>query len=1063
MHDQQRRSGNGSGSKGQHRLCNPFILLSDIAGSSRMAEACPLEYAEALDRHNLLVEQAVADAGGAIYKNTGDGYFAFFDTAHQAISCAQTLALGFAAFEPLVEDAPFRVRIALHGGELRSSGPEYFGPALNRVSRICQICHPGQTLFSSVVRAAASELPDGAQLICLGEHYLRDLNEPTELYQLDDARLPVHEFPALETLNNRPHNLWRHADAFIGRQRELAELQDILMRGQRLISIVGMGGYGKSRLSRQLLADMLPQYTHGVYVVELEPLNSVDEIASAAARALKFNFFDKRPPEQQLVSFLRNKRMLICFDNFEHVLEGRVLVEAIIKGAPEVQVLITTREPLHLTGEQVYNLDALPIGNAPAHGGDLASARTEAGAPGSSDALLLFADRARQVNSSFALTPDNTADVAAICQALSGIPLAVELAAAWIDSFTLPELHTELEHQLELNARNADVPGRHHSLRASLDWSWNLLTEEQRERLMRMATFKGGAFAEAAEAVLGLSGIELRKALAALIDKSWLSTREEMAGATASWIGKSQALGQTRWFMRDSASREYALEKLEQTREGEDTLYESAVVAHARYYSQLVEREGPRLTGAGTPDGGATQRQALRCWQIELDNINEALAISLNRGEVDWLRPIAAHLSTYLETISAFTLSRERYHVLVEAARGLGDLSLQLRACIGLGVAHWRLGQLAEARVALREAQDLASQCGDRRVEAAALGSLGNVYYSQGDYARATELQSQSLAIQHEIGNRRGQASSHNNLGLVHYWQGDYPRASEQSSQALALYREMGDRQGEASALNNLGLVHFSQGDYASSAQLYSQALAICREVADLRGEANSLNNLGLVNYLGSDYARAADLYGQAVSIFREIGDRQAEASALNNLGLVYYWQGDIARAAELHSQAVPICHEIGDRRGEASALTNLGLVHYSQGGYARAAELFSQALAMRCEIKARVEIAVSCALAGACLAALGMLREAAPAICAASAYAVGLGHKFDPEDLAVINSGLARLDSAAASGEVSTEQLAAWKAEGEALSLDELAGFVQAALNEALEADNAQSTPAEA
>lgn len=1097
-----------------------FILLSDIAGSSRLAEEYPEAYAAALAEHNALITRVVAECGGEIYKNTGDGYFAFFESAPEAVACARQLALGFAGFEALAGEAPFLVRLALHGGELRPAGSEYFGPALNRVSRICQVCHPGQVLLSGAVAAALGEPRDGLALLDFGRHFLRDLAEPEQLYQLDHPSFTQRSFPPLATLNNRPNNLVSQPNRFIGRERELQELSGLLLHQQRLVTLVAPGGYGKSRLAAQLCATLLPHVENGVFMVYLAPVRESLAVPLAVAAALGCQLSGRRSAEQQLCDYLRGKELLLCLDNFEHLLERAMLVAQLLQVAPRLKVLVTSREPLRIQGEVIYRLDPLTT-----HGATEDSV---------SEAVRLFADRVALVKAGFAVDSGNIQLLTHICEHLSGIPLAIELAAAWMDTFTLNELHDELASELDIEARSSLTEARHHSLRSCLNWSWNLLGAQQQELLLRLSVFRGGFFSEAAAAVLGLNSMPLRQALAKLCDKSWLYTRE--------------VDHQTRFFMRDMLAHEYVFAKLEEHREtggaggaeaaaacetapqpgamagpSHANLYDQAVSAHAAYFAALALREGPRLGGGGVPDGGAVQRQALRCWQLELENFSQAQDSALELGTTRWLRPIAAYLKTFLDSTSAFSLAYERYRALDAAARELGDPVLELQTRLGLGRAQLRLGKPAEARVLLEQALELALHSGERQDEAAVLNSLGTVHYLLGDYDRAATLQRESRALCRETGERRGEAVALNSLGVVHRFQGDFVRAAELYSQALAIFRDIGDRVGEAGADNSLGNVHYSQGDYARATELYRQALAIRREIGDRHGEANALSNLGYVHLMQGDYARAmelhhqhliisreigerrgeanalsclgnahyaqgeyanaaemytqalellreigerhgeanalnglgnahrmqgdnaraAELYRQSLAIFREIGGRQGEAYAFSSLGHVHYAQGDYARAAELFGQALAICREIGERRGEASDLLSLGLVHRAQGGHARAAQLYIQALAIFRELNARDGIAVTCALAGALLAASKRWSAAVTALYGATALAAGLGYKFDADEIQEINPGLAGIESAAAAGEISSERVAAWRTEGEALSFDALAKFV--------------------
>ena len=415
-----------------------FIMLTDVAGSSRLAEKHPALYHSALEKHNSIIEKLVRGSGGTVYKNTGDGYYLFFESAPQSLECARELASEFSNFPPVAEGEPFLVRIVLHGGALRPIGREFFGPALNRASRICQVCHPGQILASGAVVSAAEAKPGGHALIDLGMHHLRDLSEPEQLFQLDDPAFARREFPPLPTLSNRPNNLFRQPNAFIGRTEELSALRDSIRKGRRLVTLVAPGGYGKSRIAVQLCADMLGEFERGVFIVELAPAHDASGVPAELACVLGYQLSGSRDPEDQLVEYLRGKQMLVCFDNFEHVIDASAFVGKVLKFCPDVTILATSREPLKLAAENVFTLSPMPLADS---GGTMDEIP---------DSVLLFADRTALVKPGFALDGGTLPLAMEICRKLSGIPLSIELAAAWADCFTLEELLRELSQQLEL-------------------------------------------------------------------------------------------------------------------------------------------------------------------------------------------------------------------------------------------------------------------------------------------------------------------------------------------------------------------------------------------------------------------------------------------------------------------------------------------------------------------------------------------------------------------------------------------------------------------------------------
>lgn len=962
------------------------ILLTDIHGSSRLSEQYPNEYSSALDAHNAAVEHAVSGLGGEVYKNMGDGYIALFDSAAECLSCAVQLQCKFATVPAFADDEAFQVRIAAHGGSLRHAGDEYYGPALNRAARICQACHPGQVLASAAVAShLAGDLPDGAALHNLGLHELRDLAGPEQLYQLDHPDFARHEFPPLLTLGSRPNNLVRQPNEFIGRHRELKELSALLLNSRHLVTITAPGGYGKSRLAAQLCADLLTSFERGVFYVELAPVREASDIAAALAAATGFQFFGQRNPQQQLVDFLREKEMLLCFDNFEHVLTGAPFVAEILREAPQVKLIVTSREPLRIAGEQQYPLDPL-------------RAEADIQTPDEfADAELLFADRASLVVPDFALGEDSYPSVQEICRKLNGIPLAIELAAAWVDSFSLSELAAELDRQLELTARLGDTAERHRSLRASLDWSWNLISKERQRILMQLATFRGGCFVEAAEALVGIKGLALRRELAALVDKSWLYTRE--------------IEGQKRFFLRDAASREYAFEKLAATRaDGADSLYEQAAMAHARYFSALMEREGAKLHAAG-------QLGALKRIGEEKQNVYETMDTLQNRladesaaaEAAALLLPMLRPLSDYLQARSEYSELVERFQPLCRIAEKSGNQQKALLwslLCYGDGLRE--LGEYDTALDELNKAEPLANSLGDPHAIAVANVCLGKLHSDLENWDLARELFAQALTTSQEIADRHGIGLALVGLGNTENRQGNYERSREVFSQALALMRGVGDRRLISNALNGLGVIEDLQGNYDAARELFNESLSIRRELDYPSGIAGSLNNLGLVAEYQGDFAESLDYLNQSLAIKREIGDRPGVASTLSNLASLETKLGRLELARSLLEESLAINRAIGSIRSTAGALSNLGIVEANQGNLDAARTLLDQALEINLQTGNRDWAAVNHERLGNVEHLLGNYQEAH------AQYSAALALRRELDDRAGIVYALTNLGNVA-------------------------------------------------
>jgi predicted ATPase/class 3 adenylate cyclase/uncharacterized protein HemY len=943
----------------ESRAQTSFILFTDIYRSSSLWERYPEEFSSILEAHNKVVEQAVESRNGEVMKNLGDGYIALFDTADVCISAMVDVEIGIAALPNLPDGTKLLLRVVAHGGQLKrlAVGKGYFGHALNRASRIVQVCHPGQALVSEAVHAHLAEAPARTKLDDLGSHHLRDLEEPEHLYQLTHPEFAQHEFPPLPTLSYRPNNLVYQPNSFVGRAREMDELRElILVKGQRLVTITSPGGYGKSRLATQLCANMLDQFANGVFEVLLAPVTEQQRVVSATADALRFQFFGKGEPKQQLLDYLCEKNMLILFDNFEHVIESKELLAEILKSAPKVSILVTSREPLRLTGELVYALEPLPTwidwAGQPGREEPPLSAAHPFGKElqeSISESVQLFIDRAILVKRGFSLTSKNIELISELCGRLEGVPLAVELAAAWTDSFTLQELLEEVKQQHELTARMADVPERQRSIRASMDWSYNLLSNEQAAILRATSTFKSGFFLEAARAVINMP--HLRKLLTQLSDKSWLFSRE--------------VLGKTRFFVRDAATHQYASGKLGELDERDGT-----VLAHARYFAELTEHEARRLTGSG-------QLEALNVLGVELENIYDALDVGLKHERVGILLPLADRLSRFLEITGRCREGLAHYERMLLVAQKQGSTALKTSALNGLAVMQQRCGGLADAEKMATEALGCAKALGDKTQIARAMGILELTSFRLGRYLEAKKLRDESLRLYRENGDRYGIAMVLNTMAGAARYEGRYEEAKKLFEKSLSIRREIGDRLGVAATLQGMGALAHGEARLEDAEKLYNESLEIRRETGNLSGVAELLLSLGAVAHAAMRFDDADRLYRESQDMKREIGDRLGIAIPLYYRSILACYQGRFEDAEKLAREGLDIKREIGDRHGIALLLDSLGSIARAQGRCEEAVKLHGECVDIMREIGDRGYIAMPLRSLGAAYAKLGKAQEA--------------------------------------------------------------------------------------
>jgi predicted ATPase len=488
------------------------FLFTDVEGSTRLWEAAQEAMRFALQRHDVILRSALDAHGGYVFATGGDAFSAAFARASDAVEAARDAQAGLAQ-EDWPEGAVLLVRMGLHTGEASERDGDYFGPAVNRAARIMSIAHGGQVLCSEVT---AGLVKDAAILVDLGPHRLRDLSAPQRIFQVGEG-----VFPPARAVDAYPGNLPLQLSSFVGRQRELERTGQALAEA-RVVTLTGVGGVGKTRLALQVAGEVLPRFSEGAWLCELAPLRDPAGVTGTVA-----NLFDVVPRGGQsmaeaLMEFLRGKQMLLVLDNCEHLLGATAeLVERLERSCPGLVVLATSREGLGTDGERILVVSSLAA--PPADGG----LDVVAGA----DAVRLFVDRAQAVKAEFALTEQNASSVAQLCWRLDGIPLAIELAAARVPAMTPAELARRLERRFEVLAggRRGAVE-RHQTLRAAIDWSYELATSAQRRLLARLAVFAGGCTLEAAEAVCAgepVDRFEVWQLMATLVAQSLVVAEEQ--------------------------------------------------------------------------------------------------------------------------------------------------------------------------------------------------------------------------------------------------------------------------------------------------------------------------------------------------------------------------------------------------------------------------------------------------------------------------------------------------------------------------------------------------------
>ena len=811
------------------------LLFTDIEGSTRLLERLgPERYAEALELHRQLLRAAFAEHEGYEVDTEGDAFFVAFSRAADAVEAASAAQAALAhAGWPKGEE--IRVRMGIHTGEPLVVTRKYVGLEVHKTARIMAAGHGGQVLVSETTKSLVPEI----EAIDLGKHRLKDLLQPESLFQLCVPGQPA-EFPALRTLENRPTNLPVQPNALIGRETEVADIARSLSSSPvRLLTLTGPGGTGKTRLALQAAAELTGTFANGVFFVSLAPIRDPALVVTTIAQTLSVRETSGEPLDRTLVSYLEHKEMLLLLDNFEHVVDAAAHVGELLARCQKLSVLATSRERLRIGGEQVYPVPPLR----------LPEEQEIVDLPLSNDAVALFVARARAAAGDFALTRENARAVAAICRALDGLPLAIELAAARIPAMSPEALLRRLDQRLELlSSGPRDADERQRTLRATVEWSYDLLTPSEQLLFAGLSVCADGCRLDDAEVLfrdVGRAGPDPLDLLASLVEKSVLRSRTDPDGEGRYWMLET--------------IKELASERLDDSGRRDELQGR-----HAAHYLGVAVRAKAALTGD-------QQLDWLGRIAADIDNLRLAFAWFAQTADANGMLQLATALWRALWLHGNLSEGRRWLTAAVEAdAAAPGLLHIQALQA-GAFLAKWQ-GDYGDETSLAERALVLARSDGDGHALTAALLSAGQAAVSRADFDRAESLLEESLARARELESERAIFLALSSLATLARTTRRLARARELFQESLPLIRSVGDRYGTAVCLFGLAFVAIEQHRAEEAPALLAEALGLATELGYGEGIGYFLEGAAGVAAARGDGERAATLLGHMAALQAELG-----------------------------------------------------------------------------------------------------------------------------------------------------------------------------------------------
>ena len=876
---------------------NVTFLFTDIEGSTKLSQDYPESLPSALEKHHAVMHNAVKSNNGFVFEIVGDAFCCAFEKAEDAVKAAVDVQIELGKVK--WKDAEIKIRIGIHSGNAEWNNNKYMGYiTLARTARVMSSGYGEQILISGSTYELCRDKFDAVKekniiFRDLGERRLKDVIQPIRLFQIVSEGLR-EEFPSLKTLDARPNNLPVQLTSFIGREKDISAIKEIL-KSTRLLTLTGLGGTGKTRLSLQLAAELIDEFNNGVWLAEFAPLSDPMLVAVTIAGALGVAGQPGEETIDTLLNFLKKKELLIIMDNCEHLIDACAdIAEKLLKNSPGLKIIATSREGLRSYGESIYRVSSLDHPDPERVNSPVELSQFEA--------VRLFIERAVAVNPEFRVTNQNAPSLAQICYQLDGIPLAIELAAARIKILSVEKILEKMNDRFRLltGGKRTALP-RQQTLRALIDWSYDLLSEKEKLLLLRLSVFSGGWSLTAAETICPTGSMECYDIMdthSNLSDKSLISTTE--------------ISGSIRFYMLQTI-RQYALEKLEY----DDELRRN----HFNYFMNTADPYRIHINGID-------QISWLKSVDADSDNIRSAIQWSMDKYPEEACMLIAK-MTDYWDIKGYFKEAYQTSKNMLDSGRIKEKLSrANLLYCAGLMAQN--MGRVSEAERLTGEGLSIFRECNDRTGIGKCVSILGVA--SSTDPGRGEETRAycdEALSIFKDSDLKRDYAVSLYNMSYIYMKEGDLEKALQLRMEALEIYKVLKDNHQIALIMSSLGVFELRRKNYDKATSYAEESLAISNENGDKYLITINLINLGNIYLAQKEYDKAMSLLNESLLILKEYGYQSNMIVALMFLGEAALKTGEYEKSINCFKESLTICKDTGNTYYQASNLFGLGSAYF--------------------------------------------------------------------------------------------------------------------------------------